>query len=284
MPTPRYLLVKAHVGFGDRIQCLSHAMQYAVKYGRTLCVDWSDSIWSDGTVDFHTYFDICSVPTILRSELLELPNRSVQPLAWANQLERGADQKFIYKPEYACQLEDEDRPADVIVYASVGLRTFHMSNLSLLRVKREFRNPIVKQLQRYSPFRTVVHLRGTDRVAPERHAAYVAAISDQMSEVNRKEPVLVVTDCLPLFARFRMEFEAAVLRTPLSECPDPNAAIHTRKGGDKHGGNVEMLTDFFLLMYAPRCFHDPETSFSKMARFIREGDYCSILGCDPRDR
>ncbi len=54
MPACRYLLVKAHVGFGDRHQCLSHAMQYAVKYGRILCVDWGDSVWSDGTVDFHT--------------------------------------------------------------------------------------------------------------------------------------------------------------------------------------------------------------------------------------
>jgi|GEM_PF-5034760 len=44
----RYLLVKSHVGFGDRLQCLSHAMTYAAKFNRTICIDWSDSAWSDG--------------------------------------------------------------------------------------------------------------------------------------------------------------------------------------------------------------------------------------------
>ncbi len=37
-PLARFLLVKAHVGFADRLQCLSHAMAYAGKYQRTLPV------------------------------------------------------------------------------------------------------------------------------------------------------------------------------------------------------------------------------------------------------
>jgi len=279
---PRYLLVKAHVGFGDRLQCLSYAMRYAIKYRRTLCVDWRDSIWSaDTAVDFHTYFDICGIPTISQGELLERPRRSVYPLAWANQIDRPADSRFIYKDEYAYQLEDEDRPAELLVYSSVGPRTFHVSNLSLLRVKSEFRDPIVKQLQRYAAFRTVVHLRGTDRVSPAKHAEYVSAICKQMDEVNRLEPVLVVTDCLPLFTLFQKEFGAAVLRTPDLEGLDPSVGIHFRKEWDKHASNVELLIDFFLLMYAPLCFHDPDTNFSKMARFLRCGDFCSILGYDP---
>ena len=279
---PRYLLVKAHVGFGDRLQCLSYAMRYAIKYGRTLCVDWRDSIWSaDTAVDFHTYFDICGIPTISLSELLERPRRSVHPLAWANQLDRPADSKFIYKDEYACPLNDEDRPAELLVYSSVGHRTFHVSNLSLLRVKSEIRDLIVKQLQRYAAFRTVVHLRGTDRVSPAKHAEYVSAICKQMAEVNRLEPVLVVTDCLPLFTLFQRVFEAAVLRTPHLEGLDPSVGMHFRKDGDKHASNVELLIDFFLLTYAPLCFHDSDTNYSKMARFLRIGDFCSILGYDP---
>jgi len=280
-PIRRYLLVKAHVGFGDRLQCLSHAIQYAAKYGRILCVDWRDSIWSDGSVDFHTYFDLCGVPTISLSELLGLPLRDVYPLAWANQIDRPADANFTYRGEYACQLEDADHAAELIVYSSVGLRTYYASNLSLLRVKAEYRNLIVKQLRRYAAFHTVVHLRGTDRVPVEKHAEYVAAVTGQMTGQGRQEPVLVVTDCFPMFKLFRAEFETAVLRTPNLEGLDPGVGTHFGGAGDKHASNVELLTDFFLLVYAAHCYHDPETCFSKMARVIRCGDFPSILGYEP---
>ncbi len=280
MSAPRYLLVKAHVGFGDRLQCLSHAIHYAVKYGRTLCADWGDGIWSDGTVDFHTYFDICGVPTVAKEALFELPIRSVEPLAWANQYERPADSKFIFRPEYECLLADEDHPAELLVYASTGYRAFHLSNLCQLRVKREFRNRIVEELQRYGSFPTVVHLRGTDRVAAEKYAGYVADFWARMGDVSRTEPLLVVTDCLPLFRLFQVKFPDAELRTPRLEAFDPNIGMHLQTGADKHASNLELLIDFFLLMYAPICFHDPNTEFSKMARFIRGGEYGSILGFD----
>ncbi len=95
--TTRYLLVKAHVGFGDRLQCLSHAIDYAAKFSRTLCIDWSDSIWSDGTLGFDTFFDLCNVPTIVPGDFYRLEFESVSPPGWANQLDRRADSKFIYK-------------------------------------------------------------------------------------------------------------------------------------------------------------------------------------------
>jgi hypothetical protein len=80
MSDPRYLLAKAHVGFGDRLQCLSQAIHFATTHSRTLCIDWCDSIWSDGTVDFQTYFDLCGVPLISQAALLEHEFASVEPL------------------------------------------------------------------------------------------------------------------------------------------------------------------------------------------------------------
>ncbi len=280
MSDPRYLLVKAHVGFGDRLQCLSQAVHFATTHGRTLCIDWTDMIWSDGTLDFHTYFDLCGVPLISKAALLQQEFANVEPLAWANQIERPADSKFIFRPEYGCLLGEQDSPANLLVYAGTGYRAYYVANLCHLRVKRPIRNRIVAAVKTFSHFSTVVHLRGTDRVPREQYAGYLADCWARMGEVGRGEPLLVVADCLPLFQLFRMEFPAAVLRTPHLDGLDPLVGTHLQNNLDKHEANVEMLTDFFLLMYAERCFHDPQTEFSKMARFIRTGDYCSILGYD----
>lgn len=100
----RYLLVNAYVGFGDRLQCLSHAIDCAAKFSRTLCIDWSDSIWSDGTLGFETYFDLCNVSTIVPGDSYRLEFECVRPLGWANQLDRRADSNFIHKSPYTCSL------------------------------------------------------------------------------------------------------------------------------------------------------------------------------------
>jgi hypothetical protein len=44
--------------------------------------------------------------------------------------------------------------------------------------------------------------------------------------------------------------------------------------------NLQLLIDFFLLMYAKNCVSDGESLFSTMARFLRGGDYTDLLGYD----
>ncbi len=317
----RYLLVKAYVGFADRLQCLSHAIQYAEKFQRTICVDWSDSIWSDGQIDFHTYFDLVGVPLIARDQLIakfdaplatqiEVGNGidstllpTIHPLAWANQLDRLAHNKFIYKEPYALSLDDEDHQADLLVYSSVGFRTFYTSNLCKLRVKRPFQNQIVHQLRRFKDYPYVVHLRGTDRTPPEKYEEYVEDLCRQMkivrsdqsvpptkdsdatdggqseSVVPSDEPILVVSDCLPLFRVFKRRYPKSILRTPHLESYETNVGTHLQSC-NKHAHNLEMLIDFFICAYAPNCYHDSSSLFAKMARFLRQGDYCDILGYD----
>jgi hypothetical protein len=212
--------------------------------------------------------------------LFEKNFSSIEPLAWANQLERPADSKFIYRSEYACNLGDEDSAAELLVYASTGDRIYYMDNLCKLRVRREIRNLIIDKLREYASFPYVVHLRGTDRVPAERYSEYLEGFRSRMEEISRTDPVLVVSDCLPLFRRFQDEFPGAVLRTPNLDQFDPAVGTHMQTRVSKHKSNIELLIDFFLLVYARMCFYDPDTLFSKMARFIHEGDYHSILGYD----
>ena len=165
--SPRYLLVKAHVGSRAVVCRLSRPCHQICDEVRTdsVCVDWTDTIWSDGTIGFDTYFDLCGIPSIPPSEFYSRTTGSISPIAWANQLERRASQSFINKAPYLNPLVDKDDPAEVLVYGSVGIRTFYRDDLILLRVKREIRDAIVSELIRYRDFHCVVHLRGTDRAA-----------------------------------------------------------------------------------------------------------------------
>lgn len=278
--TTRYLLVKAYVGFGDRLQCLSHAINYATKFSRTICIDWTNAIWSDGTLGFETFFDLCNVPMILPEAFYQSDFSSVAPLAWANQLDRRADSKFIYKEAYYCPLTDQDYDAQVLVFSSREFRIFYQSNLSLLRVKREFRNLIVAELKKFAEFRTVVHLRGTDRNGPAMHDAYLEKIALNMPDDSAKEPLLVVTDCQQLFQRFQARYPLAVLRTPRLEQFTDSLGTHFQAVTSKRDFNLQMLIDFFLIMYAETSICDGESLFSKMGRFIRGGQYQYLLGYD----
>ncbi len=302
-PATRYLLVKAHVGFGDRLQALSHAIQYAQKYQRTLCVDWTDGIWSDGTLDFDTYFDLCGVPMISSHELYRLSASNISPLGWANQLERTADSKFLYRPAYQNPLLDSDHAAEILVYGSTSDRTYYRDNLNLLRVKRPFRDLIVAELKKYKSCQRVVHLRGTDRRKSASYEDYMLQIANKMEAgfkakgtgtflgknepvpgqkeaVPENEPFLVVTDSLPLFEQLQSRYPNAVLRTPHLDQFDALQGTHFQSSIPKHEYNLQMLIDFFLLVYAPECISDGESYFSIMARFLHDGDHSDILGYD----
>jgi len=266
--------------FASRGLCFSHAISYAPRFSRAICVDWSDDLWSDGVLGFETFFDLCNVPMIVPEKFYQLEISSVVPLSWSNQIDRRADSKFIYKEAYSCVLAEQDYDAEVLVFSSTGERTFYQSNLSLLRVKREFRDLIVAELKKFAKFRTVVHLRGTDRNGPTAHDAYLEKLTEKMDDVSNDEPLLVVTDSLMLFRLFHAKYPEAVLRTPHLDQFTDALGTHFQSVASKIDFNLQVLVDFFLIMYAENCVMDGESLFSNMARFIRGGDYCDILGYD----
>lgn len=276
----RYLLVKAHVGFGDRLQALSHAIRYAECHDRTLCVDWSDTIWSDGVVNFDTYFDICGVPVIPPNELYQARFQKIVPMGWVNQLDRRAELRFLNRSEYILPLSDEKLDADVVVYGSIGHRVYCSDTITRLRVKKEFRNKIVANLVQYRQFDCVVHLRGTDRRNLNEYEPYLQSLAPRINKVVCKRPFLVVTDSQLLFERLQRIFPEAVLRTPNLDRFAEHVGTHFQFVDSKREYNLQMLIDFFLLVYARECVSDGESIFSEMARFLHRYNYSDILGYD----
>lgn len=276
----RFLLVKAHVGFGDRLQALSHAIEYATKYQRILSVDWSDSIWSDGDVNFDTYFTICGVPTIPPSDLYALGLSSISPQGWVNQLERRAHLRHLNGPAYANLLDQDDHEAQILVYGSVGYRKYYRDNLTLLRIRRQFRDKIVASLKEHAELPCVVHLRGTDRRGSMSHERYIEGVVNKIDAAGWTGPVLVVSDCLPLFNLFKALYPQATLRTPYLDRFNSVEGTHFQQVVSKHEYNLQLLIDFFLLIYARIPILDEDSIFSQMTSFLRSGAYQDILGHD----
>jgi len=75
-----YILVKGWCGFADRLQALSHAMNYAKYSGRIISVDWSDLIWSgNNNINFDDFFYIEGIQYIRYDELLQLNITGIYP-------------------------------------------------------------------------------------------------------------------------------------------------------------------------------------------------------------
>jgi hypothetical protein len=72
-----------------------------------------------------------------------------------------------------------------------------VANLCNLRVKRPIRNRIVAELKTFSHFSTVVHLRGTDRVATQQYAGYLADCWARMGDRKKLMDLLNVRNLRP---------------------------------------------------------------------------------------
>jgi len=285
---PKYLLVKGWCGFADRLQCMSAAMTYAKKHNRVLCVDWTDSIWKGDTPDmnFDTFFDITceGLQTVPLQELLDKQNdMSIYPDIWKGQLDKKPD-IYMYEKPYQIDLDsDPSHDEDVLVYTSTELRTYHHMNITdCIRIKDPHRTRIRDNVDMYKDYKTVVHLRGSDRVKPEQYEEYIKTNFESRMKDKSNEEVLIVSDTEPLFKYFQEKYPKSVVRTPSSSytsSADPTKTLHQDGTVDKTDFNTQTLIDFFIIMYADDCIHDDKSLFSSVSRHIRGGGekYKAIL-------
>ena len=285
---PKYLLVKGWCGFADRLQCISAAMTYTKKHNRVMCIDWTDSIWKGQTPDmnFDTFFDITceGLQTVPLSDLLSKQNElSVYPSIWKGQLDKKPD-IYMYEKPYQINLDsDPVHEEDVIVYTSTELRTYHHDNITkCIRIKEPYRTRIRNSVDMYKNYKTVVHLRGSDRVKPDQYEEYIQSNFDSKMKHKSDEEVLIVSDTEPLFKYFQEKYPKSMVRTPSSSytsSSDPTKTLHQDGNIDKIDFNTQTLIDFFIIMYAENCIRDDKSLFSSVSRHIREGGekYKNIL-------
>lgn len=246
----KYLVVKGWEGFSDRLQCLSYAVTCALRYNRTLYVDWTDDIW--GT-SFYDYFYFEGLHYI--DDYRKIPKTStVHPQFWNHKLMLPAH-TWVYdmKDQLVFDISKCNEFTDVWVQPGIGYREY---NMPLLTKHLRVRPDIVEQI--YTEPITdlpVVHLRGTDR----------SFTDDDWHRVRTSaQTAYVLSDDTKLIERWMSESpDSIVISKPKHD------VTHFSTNIDKHQYNLDLLREFFILASASDAHAlNVDSLYFKMSRII----------------
>lgn len=269
-------MVKGWLGFGDRLESLKMAVNYALQYNLQIYVDWTDSIWSHGSETFYTYFDLVNMPTL--KSLDDIPeDATVYPEYWKGRIKEQLTLETMNKNSINLGVLSKEYPADVVVFCSIGHRTLFESSSFFANVFRVVDSRIINAVkdrqQRYSLKNTIgIHIRGTDRVRNQvRRELSIQhlAINAMMYGGFSGKSMISVSDDKNSFDIWKRFYPQCVLLSSLSLEQSSVKGNHNTKAEDlkasKDEMNVDMLVDFFTLSSCERVL----TTY-KDSRFARE--------------
>lgn len=260
----KYLVVKGWLGFGDRLESLKMAVNFALENDLYIYVDWIDSVWSHGTETFYTYFDLVNMKTL--KSLDEIPeSATVYPEYWKDHMKEPITQELLNDSTKNKQLDlgilkkDLLSKADVIVFSSIGYRNLYADSSFFANVFRVKDSRILsKVLQRENTYKVSssmgIHLRGTDRKRNEiqftKKIQWQSLNAIHNGAFHNRQMIAVSDDPLgiQIWKRF---FPSTIVMSDLSLQNTSNKGNHLISKDDlktsKDDMNVDMLVDFFTL-------------------------------------
>jgi hypothetical protein len=278
------LVVKGWEGFADRLQALSHCMNYCIKYNAAICIDWRDYMWGQDNEDFSDYFEIVGIPVVSLATVLSRVTAGaiVNPPAYTYDLLRDPPSQVMHFPEFQSKIDNScpKQEGDIIVHNSKGLRMWHLSNLiKNIRVAESARKQIIQQLSGLQLPYTSIHLRGTDRKT-ETTISYVTSCYAVLPP-HAKVRSYVITDMRVLAeewiqknpeSRFVNE-NAPVLKIPPGTQGTHMLAAEVLEfyGITKRELNLNTIADFLVIAFASWGAGHGESTFTKLASFMRQG-------------
>ena len=249
----KYLISKGWEGFGDRIQCLSNCIVLALRYNRTLYVDWTDTIWNEG---FYKYFHFNNVPSVNSLKRI-LHFSEVYPKYWKHKLMLPGNlwmydikDELVFDPSKGYNFED------VWVHCGIGYREFNMILLAKhLRVNKDIVPLVYSEPITDMP---VVHLRGTDRTFTDQ---------DWDNLLEKAPKAMVLSDDTTLIARWMKDSpDSIVISNPLL---NTNHYSVNSKKVNKHHMNLALLKEFFILASATTAYAlNSDSQYFAMARML----------------
>jgi hypothetical protein len=274
----KYLIIKGWLGFGDRLESLKMAIDYALHHKLTVYVDWRDSTWSHGNESFYTYFKLINIPQI--SSLSEIPSdATVYPEYWKDHLEESISNELVSKQsglDLGLLHKEKTFPADVVVMSSIGARLIYPNSAFFANVFRIADSRILEKVnqrkQRFPIHQSWgIHIRGTDRLKPNRRDISIQSIVSVL--VNRGalngQKMTVVSDDKDSIAVWKRFFPDSYITSELSLQQSSNVGNHhitkDKLQFTKDEMNVDMLVDFFTLTLTQQVF-----STYKDSRFAQE--------------
>lgn len=256
----KYLIVKGWCGFGDRLESLIMAVDYAIKNNLQIYVDWTDVQWSHGDETFYTYFKLINIPVL--NSIDDIPeDATVFPSFWKGKLNEPITQEICIKQkEIGVNIGSlkGSYPADVIVFSSIGYRTLYGDPTFFANVFRVIDRRVIdkvrERLMKYKLKNCIgIHIRGTDRVRSninrDKGVQYMATNAFHL----RDNPMISVSDDKNSTEIWKRFYPQTISLSDLSIQESSNKGNHlTSKDSlstSKDLLNVDMLTDFFSLSY-----------------------------------
>ena len=273
------VVVKSGAGFVDRLQALSHIIEYCLVNKAVLCIDWRDYGWGQGQWDFHDFFEILGVYTIPIDIVTRIINAKVVPVCWTKELIKNPLQKHMYTDEYCGPIMQEGYKkieGDIIVTNCRGYRYYHTRNiLTNIRFKKNISDLIKQRLSDYHLPATVVHLRGTDRFTPDVIDILVKEYT--LLDEESKKNVYHISDSMELMNEWTR-------KVPHSQLCNKNCSVlqitNTEKkathlmdsselksfGISKYEVIIDSLADFVALTFASHAVGQTKSVYFEVAR------------------
>ena len=269
----KYLVVKAWLGFGDRLESLKMAVAFAIHYKLQIYVDWSDEMWSHENENFYTYFKL-NIPTL--NSIDDIPEDvTVYPEYWKGKLKDKLTKELVDQSKELnlnIGVLNKDFGADVVVFSSIGYRTLYPDSKFFADVFRVIDPRILNKLRGRDLRNTWgIHIRGTDRLRPHKRIRSVQSLVSLVvthGALNGPKMIVVSDDKenADIWKRF---FPQSVLVSDLSLQQNSLAGNHNLSKESlkvsKDEMNVDMLVDFFTLASC-----EPIFTTCKDSRFAHE--------------
>ena len=284
MEEQQILVVKGWEGFADRLQALSHCINYCIKYKAAICIDWRDYMWGQGKEDFSDYFEIVGIPVVPLSTVLSrvTEGASINPPAYTYELLREPLSQVIHFPEFSSKIDNScpKQEGDIIVHNSKGTRMWHLNNLiQNIRIAPSIRPQIIQQLSGLQLPYTSIHLRGTDRKTDSTLSNVIAAYDNLPPHAKVRS--YVISD-------MRLLADEWIEKNPETKYVNENAVVLKIAPGTqgthmlapevlefygitKRELNINTITDFLVIAFASWGAGHGESVFTKLATFLRQG-------------
>jgi hypothetical protein len=253
----KYIVVKACIGFGDRLQSLMMYVKYAIDHKLQIYVDWSDEIWSHGSENFYTYFKLINIPVL--NSLDDIPEDAVvYPSYWKGKIKDTLSMELSYNKELNVGIINENKvfPCDVLVVISNGNRKLYnipdfFANVFRVIDPRIIHGVISRQNEYNLSGKVAVHLRGTDRAVALDKIKRLKGIGVRMVSAGMMggAKFIAVSDDVEFIKLWKEKYPTyPVLSKIVFEGSKGN---HIQKKDEltisKDELNVDMLIDFFSI-------------------------------------
>ena len=148
----KYFIFRGCEGFGDRLQCLSQAIQYCFISGRILVIDWRDRHWTQGKYrNIYEYLTIKNIKTIDIKNFINNhyhKKLSIFNEKWKDKILQENTMKYMYDKDLhlpennkilqkIIKQEVEDFAEDIVVYNGVSFRVWSKKFLNFITFSKK---------------------------------------------------------------------------------------------------------------------------------------------------